>query len=78
MSMTSSQRLEIHRYVVLVFDFMEGGDMFQYLRSRGPLAADAALPEEDARRVFQQVINGVDYAHKHHIIHKDLKLENLL
>lgn len=52
--------------------------MFQYLKRRGPLAADAALPEEDARRIFLQVINGVDYAHKHHIIHKDLKLENLL
>ena len=72
------QRLEIHKYVVLVFDLMEGGDMYQYMRKRGPAAVDAALSEDDARRVFQQVIDGVDYAHKHHIMHRDLKLENLL
>ena len=52
--------------------------MYQYMRKRGPAAVDAALSEDDARRVFQQVIDGVDYAHKHHIMHRDLKLENLL
>lgn len=70
--------MEIHRFVVLVFDLMEGGDMFQYLNQRGSTASDAALSDDEARRVFTQVLAGIDFAHKHRIIHRDLKLENLL
>jgi len=37
-----------------------------------------ALPEEDARTVFYQIISAVSFAHNHHICHRDLKLENIL
>ena len=38
----------------------------------------AALPEEDARTVFYQIVSAVSFAHNHHICHRDLKLENIL
>lgn len=57
---------------------MEGGDLFQYLHKRGPIARDIALSEKDAHQVFLQVLSGIAFAHKHHIIHRDLKLENIL
>lgn len=57
---------------------MEGGDMFRFLNKKGSTAADAALSDEEAREVFIQVLSGIDCAHKHRIIHRDLKLENLL
>jgi serine/threonine protein kinase len=62
----------------MVFDLMKGGDMFRFLNKRGLSAAEAALSDEEARQVFTQVLSGIDCAHKHRIIHRDLKLENLL
>ena len=57
---------------------MGGGDLLKYLCKRGPTAADASLTESEARLVFHQVVAGISFAHNQHIIHRDLKLENLL
>ena len=73
-----TQRLETHKYVVLAFDLMAGGDVLQFLQKRGPLASDCALPEVQAKSIFLQVLSGLEFAHKNLIIHRDLKLENLL
>eukprot|EP00618_Florenciella_parvula_P018126 CAMPEP_0119500978 /NCGR_PEP_ID=MMETSP1344-20130328/22950_1 /TAXON_ID=236787 /ORGANISM="Florenciella parvula, Strain CCMP2471" /LENGTH=437 /DNA_ID=CAMNT_0007537103 /DNA_START=336 /DNA_END=1646 /DNA_ORIENTATION=- len=73
------QQLESPHHVVLVFELMGGGDLFQYLKDL-PMGPDQAqrLGEEDARGVFHQVISAVGYAHNHHICHRDLKLDNIL
>ena len=42
------------------------------------LKSMTALAEEDAKKVFFQVISAVSYAHNNHICHRDLKLENIL
>ncbi|ODQ54903.1 Pkinase-domain-containing protein [Saitoella complicata NRRL Y-17804] len=49
-----------------------GGELFDYIVNRGK------MPEDDARRFFQQMISAVDYCHRHKIVHRDLKPENLL
>ena len=36
------------------------------------------VPEEEACRIFQQIIGGVEYTHKLNVVHRDLKPENLL
>ena len=36
------------------------------------------LTEVEAGRIFAQLIEGVGYLHKHNIVHRDLKLENIL
>lgn len=46
--------------------------MFDYI------LANRFLKEKDASRLFAQLISGVDYLHQKHIVHRDLKLENLL
>lgn len=53
-------------------EYVEGGELFDYLVSRGKLHADEAL------HYFQQIISGVDYCHRFNICHRDLKPENLL
>mmetsp|Transcript_23683 Transcript_23683/g.40302 ORF Transcript_23683/g.40302 Transcript_23683/m.40302 type:complete len:896 (-) Transcript_23683:1301-3988(-) len=82
------QQLETPHHVVLVLELMEGGDLFNFLYDRqvaaagidGPLstAYNYALPEDEARHVFTQIISAVGYAHNQHICHRDLKLENIL
>ncbi|KAH9819947.1 hypothetical protein DFH28DRAFT_1105029 [Melampsora americana] len=56
----------------LIMEFVEGGELFDYLVSRGKLHEDEAL------HYFQQIICGVDYCHRFNICHRDLKPENLL
>ncbi len=36
------------------------------------------MPEQTARKFFQQIISGIDYSHRLKIVHRDLKPENVL
>lgn len=49
-----------------------GGELFDHI------LANRYLKEKDAQKLFAQLVSGVDYLHKKHIVHRDLKLENLL
>ena len=71
-------RLETGFHVVLVIDLMLGGDLFQYCKNRGATAAECALPEDEARHIFKQILDGVNHMHHNRIVHRDLKLENSL
>lgn len=55
-----------------MLEYVEGGELFDYLVSQG------RLPPDEASRYFQQIIAGVDYCHRFNICHRDLKPENLL
>ncbi|MBW0542968.1 hypothetical protein O181_082683, partial [Austropuccinia psidii MF-1] len=56
----------------LVMEYVEGGELFEYLALRG------RFQEREALYYFQQIIWGVDYCHRFNICHRDLKPENLL
>ncbi|KAF9518987.1 hypothetical protein BS47DRAFT_119079 [Hydnum rufescens UP504] len=56
----------------LLLEYIEGGELFDYLVSKGKLDPNEALS------YFKQIISGVDYCHKFNICHRDLKPENLL
>ncbi|AGO10422.1 AaceriABL034Wp [[Ashbya] aceris (nom. inval.)] len=56
----------------LVLEYVEGGELFDYLIARGK------LPEQEAIHYFKQIVQGVSYCHNFNICHRDLKPENLL
>lgn len=66
------QVLETERDIYLVMEYVEGGELFDYIVQRGKLA------EAEARAYFQQIISAVAYCHSLHVVHRDLKPENLL
>lgn len=58
--------------VYLVMDLAAGGDFFKMITDQGRLA------EPVARKYFRQLVEAVDYCHRHGIYHRDLKPENIL
>ena len=55
----------------ILFEYMEGGSVHDYLR-KGPLSKMEVL------RIALDVARGMDYLHRRHIVHRDLKAANLL
>ena len=56
----------------LILEYVEGGELFDYLCDKG------RLPMNEALSFFQQIIAAVHYCHRFNIAHRDLKPENLL
>lgn len=56
----------------LVLEYVQGGELFDYVSGNG------ALPEQEAVRLFRQIVAGLSYCHRFNICHRDLKPENLL
>jgi serine/threonine-protein kinase SIK3 len=42
------------------------------------IVAHGRMNEKDARRKFRQIAAAVAYCHSKHVVHRDLKAENLL
>ncbi|KAJ2753092.1 hypothetical protein GGI19_003373 [Coemansia pectinata] len=64
--------IETERYIGIVIEYASGGELFDHI------LAHRQLKENDACRLFAQLIAGVSYLHASNIVHRDLKLENLL
>ncbi|CAN6720418.1 unnamed protein product [Malus baccata var. baccata] len=58
--------------IYIILEFITGGELFDKIVHHGRLS------EGEARRYFQQLIDGVDYCHSKGVYHRDLKPENLL
>lgn len=58
--------------IYLILEYVQGGELFDYLSTNGPLEPDEALD------YFQQIIQAMDYCHRFGIAHRDLKPENIL
>ncbi|PIL27488.1 transporter [Ganoderma sinense ZZ0214-1] len=56
----------------LVTELCSGGELFDYLAEKG------RLNEEETRVLFGQLCLAVAYVHEKGIVHRDLKLENVL
>jgi serine/threonine protein kinase len=56
----------------LVMEFVEGQNLGERVREQGP------LPEAEALRIFLEVAGGLQVAHEHKFIHRDVKPENIL
>ena len=55
---------------VLVTEYCEGGELYDQVKNQ--------LSETQIAVIFKQLLSGLAYLHSHNIVHRDLKLENIL
>nr|XP_046253034.1 NUAK family SNF1-like kinase 1 [Scatophagus argus] len=58
--------------IVIVMEYASRGELYDYIQER------RRLPETEARGIFRQITSAVHYCHKNGVVHRDLKLENIL
>ncbi|KAI9277981.1 hypothetical protein BC943DRAFT_298491 [Umbelopsis sp. AD052] len=56
----------------VVTEYCANGELFDVLTREGRLS------EPRARRWFSQLVDAIKYCHSHRVVHRDLKLENIL
>ncbi|XP_029948235.1 NUAK family SNF1-like kinase 2 [Salarias fasciatus] len=58
--------------IVIVMEYASKGDLYDYICDRRNVS------EPEARHFFRQIVSAVHYCHQNGIVHRDLKLENIL
>jgi serine/threonine protein kinase len=56
----------------MIMEYASGGEVFKYVEEKG------RLDELESRRIIQQIVSAMSYCHTRGIVHRDLKLENVL
>lgn len=64
--------LECRNWVFLVMEYMDGGDLLDYILRVG------ACETPHARYIFQRVVEAISHIHGAKVGHRDLKLENIM
>ena len=59
-------------YILIIMEYINGGNLFSFLKKRRKVS------EKTAKFLFKQIILGIKYMHKQNIVHRDIKLENIL
>lgn len=58
-------------HVIMFTEYMTGGELGKYVKNH-------SINEDLAKRIFKIILEAVNYWHNHGIIHRDLKMENIL
>jgi len=56
----------------IVMEYIEGQSLKQYIAQNGP------LPVEEALEIAKQILDALQHAHNHNIVHRDIKPHNIL
>jgi serine/threonine protein kinase len=62
----------IDNLVFILMEFVQGGLLFDLCQTMGAMGEDAG------RFFFKQMVESMEYMHSRRVVHRDLKLENIL
>ena len=63
---------ESNNHYLMVMEFAGGGDLLHFIKRRG------RMQESDAKFIFKQIVYGLSHIHCRSVIHRDIKLDNIL
>ena len=66
--------LDSHSFVLFVMEYASGGELLDFISSK----KNQILCENEACKIMQSIVAGLEYCHRKKVIHRDLKLENIL
>ncbi|CAD8048806.1 unnamed protein product [Paramecium primaurelia] len=58
---------------IFVYEYMNGGTLFEYIQKK-----HLKLDESEVRSIFKQILKALKHLHSLNIIHRDLKLDNIM
>jgi NUAK family SNF1-like kinase len=63
---------ESAKHLNLVYEYCPGGNLLNFMRKKG------VLNESEAMKLFYQIIRAMNFCHRRGIVHRDIKLDNVL
>ena len=63
---------EDKEYILIIMEYINGGNLFSFLKKHRKVS------EKTAKLLYRQIILGIKYMHEQGIVHRDIKLENIL
>lgn len=66
------ESVETPKRVHLIIECLEGGNLCSYVKSK------RSLSESESKRIFFQLLQAMEFLHSQCVIHRDIKLENVL
>lgn len=68
------ESIETPKQIHIVMELVKGSSLLTHLKKQ----PGRKLSEDETRRLYRQVLQGIEYCHSQDVTHRDLKLENLL
>lgn len=64
--------METAKIICIVTEIASNGELYDYIINK------KRLSEREARHIFKQIIAGIHYCHTNNVVHRDIKVENIL
>jgi serine/threonine-protein kinase Chk2 len=64
--------VEVSSHLYIILEYANGGELFDNV------VQESKLPEERAKLYFYQIVKAVQHMHQNRVVHRDMKLENVL
>jgi serine/threonine-protein kinase SRK2 len=77
---TPEEVVLMSHYLGLVMEWAPGGSLTTFITERFMQCKGVGLlmSEDEGRYLFRQLVGAVDFMHRNHVAHRDLKLDNTL
>ena len=66
------EMFEDDKFIFIIMEYINGGNLFSFVKKR------RKLTEKIAKILYKQIILGIKHIHSKNIVHRDIKLENIL
>ena len=63
--------IEDKLFYYIIMEYLEGGELIDYIKKK-------KINEYEIQKIIKNLLSGINYLHKKKIIHRDLKLQNIM